>query len=86
MKNTGMTRLLDFLGRIVIPIEMRVSMGFNPGDPVEYFFDNETGVVTLQKSNGVFCKMCGSIEELTYFKESFLCKECIVELKGEIQE
>ncbi|MDQ0496859.1 bifunctional DNA-binding transcriptional regulator/antitoxin component of YhaV-PrlF toxin-antitoxin module [Paenibacillus brasilensis] len=84
MKNTGMRRSLDFYGRIVIPKEMRVSMGFNLGDSVEYFFDNETGVVTLQKSNDVSCKICGSIEELTYFNKSFLCKECIVELKGDL--
>ncbi|MET3207511.1 UNVERIFIED_CONTAM: hypothetical protein ABIC26_000445 [Paenibacillus sp. PvR008] len=71
---------LSYRSSLVLPTP------FNSGDPVEYFFDNETGVVTLQKSNGVFCKMCGSIEELTYFKKSFLCKECIVELKGEIKE
>ncbi|ALS09914.1 regulator (plasmid) [Paenibacillus peoriae] len=84
MKSTGMTRPLDSLGRIVIPKEIRSSMGFNIDDPVEFFADDETGFIALRKYIGVSCKMCGSIEELTYFKDSFLCRCCISDLKENV--
>ncbi|WP_225999724.1 AbrB/MazE/SpoVT family DNA-binding domain-containing protein [Paenibacillus sp. BJ-4] len=82
MKSTGMTRPLDALGRIVIPKEMRISMDYNVGDPVEIFADEETGILALRKYTGVTCKMCGSTEQLTYFRDSFICEECIESLKS----
>ncbi|CCC86167.1 putative transition state regulator Abh (plasmid) [Paenibacillus polymyxa M1] len=82
LKSTGMTRPLDVLGRIVIPKEMRTSMDFNVGDPVEIFMDQDTNTLAFRKYTGMSCKMCGSIEQLTYFKESFLCNDCIRELKS----
>ncbi|WP_025719261.1 AbrB/MazE/SpoVT family DNA-binding domain-containing protein [Paenibacillus polymyxa] len=81
MKSTGMTRPLDALGRIVIPKEMRISMDYNVGDPVEIFADEETGILAFRKYTGVTCKMCGSTEQLTYFRDSFICGECIESLK-----
>lgn len=41
MKNTGMTRPLDQLGRIVIPIEIRNTIGIEIGDPLEFYMDEE---------------------------------------------
>ncbi|MEO2206718.1 AbrB/MazE/SpoVT family DNA-binding domain-containing protein [Paenibacillus pabuli] len=35
-KNMGMVRKLDALGRIVLPIELRRTLGIELGDPVEY--------------------------------------------------
>ncbi|MMZ53030.1 Transition state regulatory protein AbrB [compost metagenome] len=84
MKNTGMTRPLDSLGRIVIPKEIRSSMGFNINDPVEIFIDDETGFMALRKYIGVSCKMCGTIEDLTYFRDSFICKSCMSDLKENV--
>ncbi|MCC3379105.1 AbrB/MazE/SpoVT family DNA-binding domain-containing protein [Paenibacillus farraposensis] len=81
MKSTGMTRPLDALGRIVIPKEMRIAMDYNVGDPVEIFADEETGTLAFRKYTGVTCKMCGSTEQLTYFRDCFICKECIESLK-----
>ncbi|MNW53491.1 putative transition state regulator Abh [compost metagenome] len=76
-----MSRPLDSLGRIVIPKEMRLTMGIDIGDSLEFFIDTEEGFLSVSKYNGVSCKMCNSIEELTYFKHSFLCKNCIQDLK-----
>ncbi|MCC3379625.1 AbrB/MazE/SpoVT family DNA-binding domain-containing protein [Paenibacillus sp. UY79] len=49
MKNTGMTRALDSLGRIVIPKEMRRSMDTGVGDPLELYVDAETGFLSMCK-------------------------------------
>ncbi|MBY7740145.1 AbrB/MazE/SpoVT family DNA-binding domain-containing protein [Paenibacillus polymyxa] len=66
MKSIGMTRPLDPLGRIVIPKEMRETMGYNVGDPIEIFMDEENGILAFRRYTGVSCNMCGSIDELTY--------------------
>ncbi|MET3209747.1 UNVERIFIED_CONTAM: AbrB family looped-hinge helix DNA binding protein [Paenibacillus sp. PvR008] len=82
VKSTGMTRPLDSLGRIVIPKEMRISMGINVGDPLEIFIDSETNTLTFKIYTGMSCKMCGSAEQLTYFRGSFVCGECIHDMKN----
>ncbi|WP_431086000.1 AbrB/MazE/SpoVT family DNA-binding domain-containing protein [Paenibacillus sp. 8b26] len=84
MKNTGMTRSLDTLGRIVVPIEMRMTMNMNSGDSLEFFVDDETGFMAVKKYMGVSCKMCSAVENLTYFRDSFLCIDCIHKLKENI--
>ncbi|WP_226002367.1 AbrB/MazE/SpoVT family DNA-binding domain-containing protein [Paenibacillus sp. BJ-4] len=84
MKNTGMTRSLDSLGRIVIPIEMRMSMGIDACDPLEFYMDIETGFLSMRKYIGVACKLCNAVEDLTYFRNSLICKDCMQELKGNI--
>ncbi|MBE0342073.1 AbrB/MazE/SpoVT family DNA-binding domain-containing protein, partial [Paenibacillus sp. 28ISP30-2] len=84
LKNTGMTRPLDTLGRIVVPKEMRASMGIKAGDPLEFYLDVETGFLSMRKYIGVACNLCSSVKDLTYFRDSFLCKKCILDLKGNI--
>lgn len=41
MRATGIVRRMDDLGRVVIPKEVRRSMGFKEGDPIEIFTDKE---------------------------------------------
>ena len=43
----GVTRKIDELGRVVIPIEFRKSMGIEPGDPVEVFAENGRVILSL---------------------------------------
>ena len=45
MKATGIVRRLDDLGRIVIPKEVRRSLGIKEGDPLEIFISNEGELV-----------------------------------------
>ena len=47
MRATGIVRRLDDLGRIVIPKEIRRSMGVKEGDPLEMFIDTESGGLVL---------------------------------------
>ena len=85
MKRTGMTRSLDSLGRIVIPIEIRATMGIEINELLAFYADIETGFIGLEKySNGTSCKLCNSIQDLSYFKSSLLCKQCILDMKGNV--
>lgn len=40
MKATGVIRRMDDLGRVVIPREIRRTLGLREGDPMEIFIDN----------------------------------------------
>lgn len=44
MKATGITRKVDELGRVVLPMEIRRNMGIMVGDPME-IFTTEDGIV-----------------------------------------
>ncbi len=61
MKATGIVRRVDELGRIVIPKEIRRTMHFREGDPIEIFIDKDGGVI-LKKYSAM-----GDIEQ--YAKE-----------------
>lgn len=41
MKSTGMVRAVDGLGRIVIPIELRRTLGIEVKDSIEIFVDGD---------------------------------------------
>ena len=49
MKDTGIIRNLDSLGRIVIPSGIRERLGINTNDQVEFIIDNEK--IVMKKSN-----------------------------------
>lgn len=50
MKEYGIVRKVDPLGRIVIPIEMRRTLRLEVGDPFEIFVDGDS--VILKKYDG----------------------------------
>ena len=41
MKVTGIVRRVDDLGRVVIPKEIRRSMGIREGEPMEIYLEND---------------------------------------------
>lgn len=47
MKETGIVRRIDDLGRVVIPKEIRRNFGIREGDPLEIFVEN--GCICLRK-------------------------------------
>lgn len=74
MKVTGMSRPLDALGRVVIPKELRKTLGLEPGDPIEVFYD-EIGQVILRKFH-IHCEFCGSDDLLMDLHGKKVCKSC----------
>jgi bifunctional DNA-binding transcriptional regulator/antitoxin component of YhaV-PrlF toxin-antitoxin module len=59
-------------------------MGIKAGDPLEFYVDVETGFLSIRKYIGVSCSLCSSAQDLSYFRDSFLCKRCLLDLKGNI--
>ncbi|MCE5171605.1 AbrB/MazE/SpoVT family DNA-binding domain-containing protein [Paenibacillus profundus] len=80
MKNTGMIRSLDMLGRIVIPAEIRMTRNIEIGDPVEFFI-SEDNVIVIRKYKSTECTFCRGLDNVIYYKEQFVCQSCITDLK-----
>lgn len=79
MKATGIIRRMDELGRVVIPIELRRTMGLNERDAVEIYVDG--GGIVLKKFHPA-CLFCASPEELADYKGKKICRHCLEELKN----
>ncbi|MEK5645794.1 MULTISPECIES: AbrB/MazE/SpoVT family DNA-binding domain-containing protein [Paenibacillus] len=81
MNTTGITRKVDELGRIVLPIELRRVMDLIEGEAVEVFVDDDDKQIMLRKYRTQECIYCQSVEDLTYFRERFVCSSCLKEFK-----
>lgn len=77
MKATGIVRKVDVLGRLVLPIELRRTLGIEVRDPLEIFVDGED--IILRKYTPA-CVCCGSTEELVEYKGRKICRDCIKSL------
>lgn len=47
MKATGIIRRIDELGRVVVPKEIRRSLGIKEGDPLEFFTNREGEIILI---------------------------------------
>lgn len=45
MKNSGITRRIDELGRIVVPKELRNNLGIRDGEPLEIYTENNAIII-----------------------------------------
>lgn len=73
IKPTGITRKVDELGRIVIPMELRNRLNISEKDPLEIFVDGSSIVLKKINSNCVFC---GSDKNLLSFNNKLICSNC----------
>ena len=78
MRDTGIVRRVDELGRIVIPMELRRTLGINVKDPLS--ISTEGDRIILEKSRDV-CALCGSDSDVVSVKNRSLCAKCIKEIK-----
>jgi len=53
MKSTGIIRRIDDLGRVVVPKEIRRTLGIREGDPLEIFIQDEMVCYKKYNSKGV---------------------------------
>lgn len=74
MKSTGMVRKVDELGRIVIPIEMRRTLGIDKKDPLEMYVDKDSIII---KKYEPACIFCGKSKDNITFQGKTICRDCI---------
>jgi transcriptional pleiotropic regulator of transition state genes len=78
MKSTGIVRKVDQLGRIVIPKELRDTLGIDQKSPLEIFTSEDT--IILGKCEPK-CTICGNSKGTRKFKEKLICNNCIAYIK-----
>ncbi|AQY38463.1 AbrB/MazE/SpoVT family DNA-binding domain-containing protein [Bacillus thuringiensis] len=62
MKSTGIIRNIDPLGRIVVPMELRRTLGIQEKDPMEIFIDGESIILQKYNPNGS-CQITGEVSD-----------------------
>ena len=78
MKDTGIVRNIDEMGRLVLPKEMRRKMDIESGDEIEFFAENDR--IILRKFQPA-CLFCGGDASLVEYKGKRLCAKCVGEIK-----
>ena len=79
MKSIGMSRKVDDLGRIVLPVELRRQLGIRAGDELDIAVDGATVLLHKIESRCVFCD---SLESLKGYREKQVCGNCVTELSA----
>ncbi len=79
MHDTGIVRRIDDLGRIVIPMELRRTLGIKVKDPLAIFVEGDR--IILQKHRDV-CVICGdTTDEMLDVRGRSVCPACAGEIR-----
>lgn len=87
MKATGIIRRIDDLGRVVIPREIRRTLGIREGEPLEIFLDGRDTVCFRKYETN----LCGEVDHLkeqieTYCDLPYETMARVEILLGEVRE
>ncbi|WP_110930649.1 AbrB/MazE/SpoVT family DNA-binding domain-containing protein [Paenibacillus bouchesdurhonensis] len=73
MKSTGIVRKVDNLGRIVLPKELRDTLGIAEQDPLEVFVDGDKIILRKYQPG---CFFCEDTTELIFLFSKPVCSKC----------
>lgn len=82
MRPAGVVRKVDQLGRIVLPKSLRKRYRMNVGDPVEILIQGEHILLERYRPK---CLFCNSTEQVSEYREKYLCRSCMGEMAQFIQ-
>ena len=88
MKETGIVRRVDDLGRVVIPKEIRRNLGIHEDDPLEIFL-HEDCICFRKYSTDKLEKVYDAFKDLVDFAEEeggFYMKALVSDLQAEVEE
>ena len=78
MKETGIVRKVDELGRIVLPIELRRTLDISVKDAIEIYVDGDSIIL---KKYAPSCVFCAGTKSVTKYKDKNICESCMQALK-----
>jgi transcriptional pleiotropic regulator of transition state genes len=79
MHDTGIVRRVDDLGRIVIPMELRRTLGINVKDPIAIFTEGNSIILQKHKDS---CAICGDTHaDMSDVKGRAVCSSCVSAVK-----
>jgi len=79
MSSAGITRTIDRLGRIVVPVEFRRALAIGDHDHVEISLEADRIVLTKVERACVFC---ASATDLRPHRDRLVCAPCVAALSG----
>ncbi|NLU40931.1 MAG: AbrB/MazE/SpoVT family DNA-binding domain-containing protein [Firmicutes bacterium] len=80
MKSTGIVRKVDELGRVVLPIELRRTLGIAEKDPMEIYVNGEEVIL---KKYAPDCVFCGNASDIKQIKGKNVCAACLQEIAAQ---
>jgi len=80
MKDTGIVREVDNLGRLEIPKELRNEKGIK--ESYKFFVEGEDIILKKYESGCIFC---GSIEKNISYQNITICKDCYQKMGNEVE-
>lgn len=78
MKNSGIMRRVDSLGRFVLPKELRRQLQIDCNDYLQIYTEGEK--IIIQKAQ-CCCALCSRTDDLIDFNDKKICKSCITLIK-----
>jgi transcriptional pleiotropic regulator of transition state genes len=79
MGDTGIVRRVDDLGRIVIPMELRRTLGINVKDPISIAVEDERIILTKHIDS---CVLCGTTDDVVRVHDRAVCRDCVAAVKS----
>ena len=79
MKDTGISRPIDNMGRVVIPKELRTAVNLRAGDRLEIYTDGDGIILRKFEPNCIFCK---GEEDLVSYRGISVCRNCLSALSA----
>ena len=77
MNSTGMVRKIDELGRIVLPIELRRTLGIETKDKMMISVNGDTVSLTKYQDRCIFCD---AATDLIEYSSKCVCRSCVLAL------
>ena len=71
-------KIVDHLGRIVLPGELRRVLNLEPGDELDVQWQ-EPHLVLARVADA--CIICGGIDDLNPVRATYVCRSCIREIR-----
>lgn len=83
MKNSGISRKIDSLGRVVMPMELRRAFNLDTGADLQIYV--EDGRIIFEPIKKGCCAICGAIDappnEPVAFNDHVICSSCADQLR-----
>ena len=79
MHDTGIVRRVDDLGRIVIPMELRRTLGIKVKDPIAIFVEGDRIILAKHRDA---CAICGEADtDIVDVKGRAVCTDCVTVIR-----
>ena len=79
MKSTGITRPVDALGRIVIPMEIRETFNIKTKDILDIYVEGDKIILSKHRETCIFCD---EKDDVVNFEGKKICRSCLAKLSS----